>query len=257
MNVAPDGRLLVTDNKGWGDGQGDLYAISTATGAAQTILSGIDCIEDVAIRSTGEIFITDAAGIDYATGAQLGRVLQAAYDGVSGSYCLVPLVTGLAYPAGMGFDSHGNLIFQQANASFAGEIYRLPIVAGPAGLSFGQAALLAGSLSAGFDMAIDGEDDIFITGNGGLHELDRDGAGQFTGTASVFDAHGFSTEVAFCPGGNAFEPFAGFAGGKLSFVPEYLSTEIVEITTVPEPAGPLMVLAGATVLGRNRKRHDH
>jgi len=126
MWVGPAGTTVyVADNKNFADGAGDLYAVRVADGQAETVLSGIDFIDDVAVRSTGEIFIADAAGMGF------GAVYQAVYDNVGGSYSAVPVVTGLDFVAGLAFDPAGNLIYQQAATfDFIGEVYRLPIIDG-------------------------------------------------------------------------------------------------------------------------------
>jgi len=247
MCVAPDGQsVLITDNKRWGDGLGDLYAVDVSTGQASTLIDGMDSIEDVAVRSTGEVFVTDAVGM----GA--GTVCQVVRDG--GGFSATPVVTGLEYAAGLAFDAAGDLVFQQADASFSGEVYRLPISEGAGGLSFGSPELLAGGLAAAFDLAVDGEGDVFVSGAGGVHELDRGPGGEFLGTASVFDAHGFSTEIAFVCGQDAFEPYAGWGGGHLTFVPEYSNPDLVDVTPLPGPAVLALLLAAAPAALTRRRR---
>jgi len=252
MWVGPaDTTVYVTDNKNWGDGAGDLYAVSTADGQAETILSGIDAIEDVAVRSTGEIFLSDAAGMGF------GAVYQAVYDDVRGAYDAVPVVTGLDFAAGLAFDPAGNLIYQQAATfDFIGEVYRLPISAGAGGLAFGSPEQLATGLTAAFDLAVDGEADVFVSGGGGVFQLDRDPGGAFTGTAASFCPHGFSTETAFAPGDIPFEPYAGWHdGGHLTYVPSYGADALADVTTVPEPtAAGLAALGGLAMLRRRRMR---
>ncbi len=253
MAMAPGGTLLVTDQQGWGDGLGELYAVDVATGAGQTLVSGIDDIDDVAVRPGGEIFITDAAG------GGAGTVLHVRYDGGTGAWSAVPVVTGLDYAAGVAFDPAGNLIYQQATASFVGEVYRLRIQQAEGGLVFAVPELLATGLSAGFDLAVDSEGDVFVTGSGGLFELDRDGGGGFTGTASLFDSNGntwqFGTEVAFLGGADPFESWAGPDGGHLTYVPEFNSPTLRDVTPLPEPAAlSLLTLAGSGVVLRRGRR---
>jgi hypothetical protein len=244
MWVTPDNSaLLITDNKAWSDGQGDLYAVDVLTGHAQTLISGLDFIDDVAVRATGEIFVTEPVGVGD------GAVLQLTCAGQTWS--AVPVVTGLDYVAGLAFDPAGNLIYQQATASFVGEVYRLGITGSAGALSFGSPELLASGLSAAFDLAVDSDGDVFVTGSGGLFELGRDGAGGFTGAADLFDSDGspyqFATEVTFLTGQDAFEPFAGLDGGRIAYVPEYSSPSLREITPVPAPAPLAMLLFGALV----------
>lgn len=240
MCVSPDGgTLYVTDNKGWGDGSGDLYAVSTADGSAATLLAGMDHIDDVAVRASGEIFVTEAAGADL-QGAGLGGVYQVSGGSAS------QVVGGLYYAAGLAFDSAGDLIYQQATDTFVGEVHRLPIDDSGPGLVFGAAQLLAGGLAAAFDLTVDGEDDVFVSGAGGIYQLDRDAGGNFTGSASTFEAQGFSTEAAFVGGTNPFEGGTGYDGGHLTYVPAFASVDLADVTTVPEPAA-LALLAGGVL----------
>ncbi len=254
MCVTPDGAtLLITDNKNFGDGQGNLYAVDVSTGQAATLIAGVDAIDDVAVRSSGHVFITDAASVG------TGAVCQLVYDPVGQAWQAAPVVTGLDYAAGVGFDPAGNLIYQQATASFAGEVYRLAIAETGGELSFGGAELLAGGLSAAFDLAVDSAGEVFVTGSGGLFELDRDAGGAFTGTASVFDNNGnvwqFATEVAFVAGADAFEPYAGFDAGHLTYVPEFGDQALRDVTAVPAPATLALLSVGAAIAaGRRRRR---
>ena len=250
MAVSSDGATLyVTDNKGWGDGSGDLYAVPTAGGPGATLLAGMDHIDDVAVRATGEVFVSEAAGADL-QGAGVGGVYQVS-AGTAGQ-----VVGGLYYAAGLAFDSAGDLIYQQATDTFAGEVSRLPVGDSGAALAFGAPQLLAGGLAGAFDLTVDGEDDVFVTGVGGVYVLDRDAAGNFTGSASGFEAQGFSTEAAFVGGTNPFEGGAGYDGGHLTYVPEFVSADLADITTVPEPATLALLAGGAlpALLARRARR---
>ncbi len=241
------GDLLVTDSMGFGDGLGSLYRIDTTTGATTELLSGFDTIDDVAVRSSGEIFITDA------TGGDAGAVYQVDRD----SHAATVRATGFDFGAGLDFDSNGNLIVQTTEQLpgfvFSSAVSRLPISESGGGLSFGTIELLADGLDAGFDLTVDNNDDVFITGSGGVFELDRDGAGDFLGTASVFDPHGFSTEIAFSAGSVAFEPAAGTAAGVLTFQPEFASPTLVNVVAIPEPATAALLTLGGLLIGRRRR----
>jgi hypothetical protein len=179
-------------------------------------------------------------------------------DGGGGGV-VATVAAGLDFAAGLGFDSAGNLIYQQAASySFVGEVYRLGVTEQGGGLSFATPELLATGLVAAYDLAVDGEDDVFVTGSGGVYELDRNGGGGFTGTATLFDAHGFSTEIAFVAGAGPFQPGAGYDGGHLTFVPEYASVFLTDVTTVPEPVMLCLLAFGAmpalTRRGPSRRR---
>ncbi len=252
MMVA-NGQLYVTDNKGWGDGLGDLYAINPATGLATTVLSGVDAITDVAVAPDGRIYVTDAAGINYDTGAPIGKLWEVAYDSASSSYLSRTIVDGLYYMAGVGIDHSGNVIFQQANGSFAGEVYRLDVSHNGSLVSYGTPVLLAGGLSASFDMIMDAQDDIFVSGVGGVFELNRDGAGGFTGSAWALDGADYTTSLAFLNGSVPFGPFAGDDSGKLTYIAGYNSPNIVTVTALPEPASLVLLASGLLGLVTRRR----
>ncbi len=253
MCVSPDGSTLyVTDNKGYGDGLGELYAVDVTTGAATTLATGIDLIDNVAVRSTGEVFVSDAAGPDYSdlTGPGLGGVYR--IDTINGGIAET-VVAGLDYAAGLAFDSAGNLIYQHSTESFLGEVYRLSIADVGGGLTYGTPELLAADLGAAFSMAVDSEDDVFVTGVGGLFELDRDAGGSFLGTASLLEAQTFSTEITFRAGGtNPFEPYAGYDGGRLAYVASYGAANLRTLDTVPEPTMLAVLSMGVVAVIRRR-----
>jgi len=68
-----NGQLYVTDNKAGATARATWYAVNPTTGVAQSLISGIDAIEDVAIASDGRIYVTDAAGIDYGANQLIGK----------------------------------------------------------------------------------------------------------------------------------------------------------------------------------------
>lgn len=224
---AVNNRLLVTDNESFLDGEGNLLGIDLETGLVETLASGFDTIDDVAVRSTGEVFFSDAAG-----------------SGAGGVYKLEggapQLVTGgLDLAAGLGFDLDGNLLVQDVSSTnFAGSVSLVTLSESSDGLVASAPELVADGV-AGFDLAVDSEGDVFVTGSGGLFELDRDASGDFLGTASTLIAEGFSTEVAFIAGTVAFEPFLELPGGEVSplltFVPSFGASELVTLS-VPEPS---------------------
>lgn len=231
-------------------GQGALYSVDLSTGAAAKLIDA-PAIDKVAVSPAGGVFFTDTTGTDFFTGEQHGTVAKVVYDAASGAYQARPLVSDLAFPSGLAFNPAGDLYFLQSNMSFSGEVYKLTASQLAAGVPT-TPELVAGDLSAGFGLAMDSEGDLFATGGGGLFQLDRNADGGFAGTASLFDAHGFSTSVAFTPGANAFEPGAGFAGGKLSYIGEYGATDLLTVTTVPEPATAALLLVGVAMLRRGK-----
>ena len=91
MTYDPVGdRLLITDNTA----DGRLYAVSKS-GVQQTIGTGIAGIAGVAVRDTGEIFVSTAPF------GSAGEVLQV--DRTTGA--ATPVLGGLGYGAGLAFDA--------------------------------------------------------------------------------------------------------------------------------------------------------
>jgi len=154
MTYDPIGnRLLITDNTS----DGRIYAIDTM-GVQQTIATGIPAIADVAVRSTGEIFVTTALG------SNMGQVLL--IDRQTGSTTTV--ASGLDFGAGLAFDTNGDLLVQEADASdFSGRIHRLPITENGASLIFGSLSLLISGTESSAGLVVDSEGDIFSSGGGG------------------------------------------------------------------------------------------
>src|SRR3954454_21695746 len=150
MKYDPIGdRLLVTDNAG----DGKLYAVSK-TGARQTIASGLAGVADVAVRSTGEIFVTTSPS------GSGGAVLQV--DRTNGNTSTA--LDSLGFGAGLDFDDTDNLIVQDVDMeTFAGRLQRLPTTLSGGNLMFGSPQMiLSGMISSAGAAAID--EDIYTTG---------------------------------------------------------------------------------------------
>ena len=225
------GRLLVTDNELFGDGVGSLFSIDVASGQVDTLVSGFDFIDDVAVRSTGEVFFSTADG------GGLGGVYQAFSDGSA-----TQVVGGLDFGAGLAFDVNDDLVFQDVNEiDFLGTVSRLSITETGSGLSFGGTEVLATSLSGGFDLAADSEGDLFVTGSGGLFELDRDASGAFLGTATNLIAGSFATEAAF-------------SSPEITFIPDFGASELISLTVVAVPEPTTLGLTGILALGLTIRR---
>lgn len=215
-------RLLITDNTA----DGRLYAV-TPTGAQQTIAMGIAGIGGVAVRGSGEIFVSTSPF------GSAGAVLQV--DRTTGLTTTV--LGGLGYGAGLAFDSSDDLIVQDANTTtFRGQLQRLPISLVAGQLSFGSPVPLLGDMQSAAGVVTTG-DYIFTTGSGGLFQV--------TGTplAEVpFDANGnssqFATAIAFDAGIQPFEPFAGPNGGRLAYMADFGFTAQDSFVTVLTPAQP-------------------
>ena len=262
--------IIVSDNA---PGANTIYSIDVSSGNQLTLLPAntFTFVDDVAVRSTGEIFVSDAPFFN------LGSVSQV--DPTGGT--ATPVVTGLDLAAGLDFDPNGDLIIQHAtNASESfndpvniADIFRLPIDDSGPSLAFGPLETLAtGVPNAAFDLAVDVDGDIFLTGGdffqadaGGLFELDRDGGGNFLNTATLFEGPlFFSTEIDILHGADPFEPFSGPDGGILTFIPSFSSPEVTNIAPifnvvneVPEPSSVVAMLictAGALVGYRLSKR---
>ena len=221
----------MTDNEQFGDGMGSLFSIDVASGQVDTLISGFDFIDDVAVRSTGEVFFSTADGNG------LGGVYQAFSDGTA-----TQVVSGLDFAAGLIFDINDDLVFQDVNGTdFLGTVSRLSISETASGLSFGSTEVLATGLSGGFDVAADSEGDLFVTGSGGLFELDRDASWAFLGTATNLITGGFATEAAF------FSP-------QITFIPEFGASEVTSLTVVAVPEPTTVGLTGFLALGLMMRR---
>ncbi len=243
------GRILVTDQEG--AVEGNLLSIDVATGQTDVLVSGFDFIDDVGIRSTGEIFFTNAAG------GTDGALYQLDSSGTA-----VEIVDGLGFAAGITFDPDGNLLFQDVDANdFTASISRLSVtVEADGSLSFGTAEELLSGLQAGFDLVADGEGDLFVTGSGGLFELERDADGNFLAPTSPLISAGFSTELAFFDGTVDFEPDSiaglGDTSPVLAFIPEFGASTVttLSVTAVPEPTTALLFIGMAGCYLTQRRR---
>jgi sugar lactone lactonase YvrE len=213
-------RVLISDNTA----DGRLYAIDKL-GNQQTIATDLAGVAGVAVRGTGEIIVTTSPS------GRAGEVLQV--DRATGHSTIV--LDDLGFGAGLAFDSHGDLFVQDADATFAGRIRRLPITANGGGLTFGAPQSVADGMASGAGVALDSEDDVFTTGNGGLYTL--------LGAPAVetpFDNNGdpaqFATAIAFAAGQSAFEPFAGPQGGRLAYMADFGFTMQDSFVTLLTPA---------------------
>lgn len=213
-------QLLITDNTV----EGRIYSVSE-TGVQKPFATGIPTIADIAVRSTGEIFVSTALGNN------LGEVLLVnRADGTTNS-----VVSGIDFGAGLAFDLDGNLIVQEADAStFAGRLHRLAINEGPAGLEFGDLSLVTENLQSSYGLILDGEGDIFTTGRGGLFTLAGDPLAETLFVANV-NPEQFSTAIAFDPGDSPFEPFSGADTGRLA----YTATSADQFVTMISPTSLL------------------
>ena len=251
MVVDPaSGDLIISDNA---PGAETLYSVHPTTGVKTSHASfvSLTSIDKLAARPSGEILVGNA---EFSPDGAIWEVDL-------GASSIRSVVMGLDLPGGLGFDSAGDLVIQQATSNFIAEVFHIPVDDSGSSLMYGVRQLLADGLSAGFDLVVDSEDDVFISGLGGLFELDRNSLGEFTGTATSFDAivgefgTPFATGVSFLPGADPFEPFAGTNGGVLAYIPDFSHPTVTLITPVPEPS-TLMLLAWAMVLfaWRRQKR---
>lgn len=257
MTYDPVGNaLLVTDNYNYGSGK--LYSIDISTGTKTTIASGITAITDVAVRSTGEIFVSTSDGDNLGTIKTIDRVTGTA----------TTVMTGLDYSAGIAFDAAGDLIVQEADAVdyTHGRLHKLPVFNGMS-LTFGSPSLLLSGINGTYGLAIDPEGDFFLTGTGGLFEVAAGGPPAET----LFDNSGnpfqFSTTLAFAPTSGQFEPYAAgnmrlaylgdasVFGGEDQFI-TFLTVDSPSNSFAPEPATGLMLLAGTLFLAKRRKKRS-
>jgi sugar lactone lactonase YvrE len=235
--------LLITDNT---PEQGALYSLKP-DGTQTTILdAGLARIAGVAVRSTGEIFVSTAP-------SDGGAVYQ--IDRINQSTNLV--LSGLGFGAGLAFDPHGDLIVQDTSTSFPypGRLQRLPITESSGTLSFGTPIELATGMQAGAGLIVDSEGDIYTTGPRGLFES--------TGSPLVttnFDANGsqnqYATAISFFSGDAAFEPFAG-GTSRLAYLSDFgfadNSPFVTIISPVPEPTTGALLCMAVVGLGVRRQ----
>jgi hypothetical protein len=216
-------QLLISDNTA----DGRLYAVSN-TGVKQTLATGIAAIAGVAVRGTGEIFVSTAIGPGQ------GAVLQ--IDRTSGATSVV--LSDLDYGAGLAFDAAGDLIVQDADATtFRGRLRRVPITETPGGLDFGTPIPLIDDMQSSAGVAVDSENDIFTTGSGGLFRI-----GGAPLMELPFDDNGnpfqFATAIAFDPGSLPFERFSGPDGGRLAYMADFGFAMQDLFVTMLTPARP-------------------
>lgn len=215
-------RVLITDNTFISSADpGRMYAVSTL-GVQQTVASGIPKIAGVAVRGSGEMFVSTAVG----SGG--GAVLQV--DRTTGSTSNV--LAGLDYGAGLAFDGAGSLIVQNADSSFAGSLQKIPMTPNGNGLSFGSPEPLLGGMNSSAGVVAVGND-FYTTGSGGLYHVAGNPLAE-----TFFDSNGepfpFATGLAFYPGSHPFGMFAGPSGGRLATIANYDDT-FVTILTPAEP----------------------
>lgn len=218
--------LLITDNTA----DGRLYSVSKS-GVKQTLATGIPAIAGVAVRSTGEIFVSTALGDN------LGTILEV--DRTTGSTETVPLgPSSLDFGSGLAFDLNGNLLVQDADATtFQGRLHRISITESGGELQFGPLELLLDGMQSGAGVAVDSEGDLFTTGSGGLFSLD--GAPL---VETLFDDNGnafqFATAIDFDPGLQRFEPFAGPDAGRIALMADFGFSSQDAFVTIIEPSPP-------------------
>jgi hypothetical protein len=216
-------RLLIADNTA----DGRLYAVDK-TGAKQTLAMNIAGIAGVAVRDTGQIFVsTSPFGNE-------GGVLQV--DGTTGE--AMPVLGGLGYGAGLAFDGGGNLIVQDANTTtFQGRLQRLPIAESVGVLTFGSPETLLDGMQSSAGVSVVGENKIYTTGSGGLFRV----AGS-PRTETSFDSNGspfqFATAIAFDPGSLPFDGFSGPDGGRLAYMADFGFSTQDSFITLLTPAEP-------------------
>ncbi|MCA9229218.1 MAG: hypothetical protein KDA57_01090 [Planctomycetales bacterium] len=215
--------LLITDNSA----DGRLYSVSKA-GVKQTIATGIPAIADVAVRSSGEIFVSTALGDN------LGQILM--LNRSNGS--TTTAATGLDYGAGLAFNASGDLLVLDSDFStFQGRLHRLPITETTGNLQFDPLELLLDNMQSAAGLIVDSEGDLLSTGSGGLFSLEGSPLAEVS-----FDTNGnpyqFATAIEFDAGSQAFEPFAGPDGGRLALMADFGFLSQDTFVTFIEPLPP-------------------
>lgn len=224
MSYDPVGdRLLITDNTA----DGRLYAVEK-TGAKQTLSQGVAGAAGIAVRDTGEIFLSTSP---FGSAGEVFLVDRS--NGMT-----TPVLEGLGFGAGLAFDSGDNLIVQDADSTtFRGRLQQLPISGSSGSLSFGSPVTLLGGMQSSAGVVVDSEGELFATGSGGLFEV----AGSPL-MESPFDSNGsasqFATAIAFDAGTHPFAPFAGPNGGRLAYMADFGFSSQDEFITLLTPAEP-------------------
>ncbi len=217
-----DDRLLVTDNTA----DGRLYAVSKS-GVQQTIAMGIAGIAGIAVRASGEIFVsTSPFGSD-------GAVLQ--INRTSG--LTTPVLDGLGFGAGLAFDAGNDLVVQDADTTtFQGRLQRLPISDSGGNITFGVPETLLSGMQSSAGVVV-ADNDIYTTGSGGVFRVSG-----FPPTETSFDSNGdpsqFATAIAFDPGIQSFEPFSGSDGGRLAYMADFGFASQDSFVTLLTPSEP-------------------
>lgn len=216
-------RVLVTDNTA----DGRLYVIDSI-GVVQAISTGLAGVAGVAVRSTGEIFVSTAPF------GSPGQVLQV--DRATG--VATPVLNGLGYGAGVAFDAGGNLIVQDSNTTtFAGRLQRLPMTTSGGMLTIGSPEPLLDGMQSSAGVIVVSGNQVLTTGSGGLFRV-----GGVPLTETSFDSNGsafqFATAMAFHPGSQPFDGFTGPGGGQLAYMADFGFSSQNLFVTVLTPAQP-------------------
>ena len=216
--------LLITDNTA----DGRLYMVSK-TGVKQTLATGIPAIAGVAVRSTGEIFVSTALGDN------VGEILVV--DRTNGN--TESVAAGLDFGGGLAIDPGGDLLVIDADFNtFQGRLQVLPITETPSDdLLFSPLELLLDNMQSGAELVVDSEGDLLSTGSVGLFSLEGSPL-----TEISFDSNGnplqFAKAIAFDGGQHPFEPFAGPGGGRLALMADFGFTSQDTFVTLIEPLPP-------------------
>ncbi len=199
------------------------------------------------MRSNGDIFVSDASG---GTSGSIDVFNSA-------NHSLVPVVTGLAYGSGIGFDTTGHLIYQEAvlnpsdPSTTIGEVFKATLLGTGINTTVGPSTVLSNN-TAGYNLAVAPNGDVYVTGSGGLFHID----------------HATNAVTLFANDGNGSFQFATGVSllsstGQLAYIPEYNSPNVVLFTplAVPEPSAlVLTLLAGLGALAavwRSKRRGSH
>jgi len=212
--------ILITDSAA----DGRIYAVDM-NGVQSTLATSIPAISGVAVRTTGEIFVSASLG------PGTGGVYQV--DRVTGN--TTPVMPGLDFTAGLSFDQSGNLLVMDAaaNAPYLGSLYKLPMSNNEDQLVFGTPELLLDGLSGSLGLVWESDSQFFNTGNGAVYRIVGEPLNE-----EIFYQNGntsqFSTTIAFLPGSTGFVPFAGLEGGQLAMLADF-SDSFITLFTPAEP----------------------
>jgi hypothetical protein len=151
------------------DTQGNLYSVDPGNGDIRQITPDGTCTTwAMANQEPWSIAFDKVSGfVYYSSCSPSGNIYPVTAKGVTGK----PIVSGLTYPAGLGFDPAGNLYVsmngEQVVRKFTAGTWENNIIAGKLGVSgYANGAGNVARFSSPWGLAVDSKSNIYIAGNG-------------------------------------------------------------------------------------------